>query len=82
MQCGYIWWYVGSWSSIDSSKNNQVTAFNYYVNDIITVEYDPNECKVVFRRKGSEDTHTIEFEAKDNDELYLCGLFYYNNDEI
>ena len=52
------------------------------MNDIVTVEYDPNENKVVFRRKDSEDTHTIEFEVKDNDELYLCGLFYYNNDEI
>ena len=59
-----------------------MTAFSYYVGDTITVDYDPNECKVVFRRKGTEDTHTIEFEAKENDELYLCGLFYYNNDEI
>ncbi|MCB0369876.1 MAG: hypothetical protein KDD45_10685 [Bdellovibrionales bacterium] len=40
------------------------------------------ECKVTFRRKNGDESHMIEFEAKDDDELYLCGLFYYNNDEI
>lgn len=52
---------AGSWSSIDASKNNQVTAFSYFVGDTITVDYDPTESKVVFKRKGTEDTHTIEF---------------------
>jgi hypothetical protein len=37
---------------------------------------------VTFRRKGGEESHTIEFEVKDDDELHLCSLFYYNNDEI
>ena len=59
-----------------------MSAFNYYVNDTVTVEYDPIESKVIFRRKGTEDTHTLEVEVKDNDELHLCGLFYYNNDEL
>lgn len=36
----------------------------------------------MFRKKGTEEMHTIEFEVKDDDELYLCGLFYYNNDEL
>lgn len=57
-------------------------AFSYNKGDIITVDYDPTECKLVFRKKGTEENYTIEFEAKDDDELYLCGLFYYNNDEI
>ena len=73
---------LGSWSSIDSGKNNTVNSFSYYVGDVIVVEYDPNETKVVFKKKGTEESHTIEFEAKEDDELYLCGLFYYNNDEI
>jgi len=50
----------GSWSSIDSTKNNTVNAFSYYVNDIVLVEYDPTELKVVFRKKGTEESHTIE----------------------
>jgi hypothetical protein len=45
---------LGSWSSIDSSKNNTVNSFNYYVGDTIIVEYEPNESKVVFRKKGTE----------------------------
>jgi hypothetical protein len=52
------------------------------VGDTITVDYDPIENKVTFRRKGGEESHTIEFEVKDDDELHLCSLFYYNNDEI
>jgi len=72
----------GSWSSIDSTKNNTVNSFNYAKDDTIIVEYLPEESKVVFRKKGTELIHTIEYEAKDDDELYLCGLFYYNNDEI
>lgn len=46
--------YLGSWSSIDASKNNTVNAFSYFVGDTVTVEYDPNESKVVFRKKGTE----------------------------
>lgn len=49
----------GSWSSIDSSKNNTVNSFNYAKDDIIIVEYLPDETKVVFRKKGTELTHTI-----------------------
>ena len=82
LQWWYLLSYLGSWSSIDAAKNNTVIAFNYNKGDIITVDYDPAECKLVFRKKGTEEVYTIEFEAKDDDELYLCGLFYYNNDEI
>jgi hypothetical protein len=59
-----------------------VIAFSYSKGDTITVEYDPVESKLVFRKKGTEENYTIEFESKEDDELYLCGLFYYNNDEI
>jgi hypothetical protein len=31
------------------------------------VEYLPEESKVVFYKKGTELTHTIEYEAKDDD---------------
>jgi len=44
----------GSWSSVDSTKNNVVTAFNYYKDDIILITYDPDESKVVFKKKGTE----------------------------
>lgn len=74
--------YIGSWSSIDSSKNNTVNAFSYYKNDTVCVEYLPDENKVVFSKEGTEESHTIEFEAKDDDELCLCALFYYKDDEI
>jgi hypothetical protein len=57
-----------------------VNAFNYYKGDIVTVDYDPTENKLVFRKKGTEESYTIEFEQKEDDELHLCGLFYYNND--
>lgn len=72
----------GSWSSVDASKNNVVTAFNYYKDDIILITYDPDESKVTFKKKGTEESYTLEFEQVEGDELYLCGLFYYNNDEI
>lgn len=45
---------IGSWSSVDSTKNNVVTAFNYYKDDIILITYDPDESKVVFKKKGTE----------------------------
>ena len=50
---------TGSWSSIDSSKNNVVTAFSFAKNDIIIVSYEPTESRVVFSKKGTEQTHTI-----------------------
>ena len=46
--------HLGSWSSIDAAKNNTVIAFSYAKNDIITVDYDPNETKLVFKKKGTE----------------------------
>lgn len=59
-----------------------MNSFHFAKNDIIIVSYEPDDSKIVFTKKGTEDTHTLEFENKDDDELYLCGLFYYNNDEI
>lgn len=53
--------HLGSWSSIDSAKNNTVIAFSYNKGDIITLEYDPAESKLVFRKKGTEENYTIEF---------------------
>lgn len=50
---------AGSWSSINSSKNNVVNAFNYYANDTIIVSYDPDDSKVVFKKKGTEESHTL-----------------------
>ena len=52
---------IGSWSSTDSTKNNVVTAFNYYKDDIILVTYDPDDSKIVFNKKGTQETHTLEF---------------------
>lgn len=49
-----IKFYIGSWSSIDSTKNNVVNAFSYYKDDIILVTYDPDESKIVFKKKGTE----------------------------
>jgi hypothetical protein len=46
-------YYIGSWSSINASKNNVVNAFNYYVNDTIIVSYDPEDTKIVFKKKGT-----------------------------
>ncbi len=43
----------GSWSSTDSGKNNTVTAFSYYKGDTVTVEYLPDQSKIVFRKKGT-----------------------------
>ena len=77
-----IFFDLGSWSSIDSSKNNVVTSFNFYKDDVIIVNYNPSDSTIVFKKKGTEESHTLEFENKDDDELHLCGLFYYNNDEI
>lgn len=82
MQVHFIYKIIGSWSSTNSSKNNVVNAFSYYANDIILVTYDPDELKIVFKKKGTEESHTLEYEVVEGDELHLCGLFYYNNDEI
>lgn len=59
-----------------------VTSFHFAKNDTIIVNYEPDESRVVFKKKGTDQTHTIEFENKEDDELHLCGLFYYNNDEV
>lgn len=50
---------IGSWSSIDSTKNNTVNAFSYYKDNIIVIEYQPDEKKIVFRKKDTEETHTL-----------------------
>ena len=59
----FFWFkiFLGSWSSINASKNNVVNAFNYYVGDIILVTYDPDELKLVFKKKGTEESHTLEY---------------------
>jgi len=54
LQCRYFLIYLGSWSSINASKNNVVNAFNYYANDTIIVTYDPEDSKIVFKKKGTE----------------------------
>lgn len=74
--------YSGSWSSISSTHNNVVTSFTFSKGDIIIVHYDPQKLKVTFTRKDSDDKHDIDFEAPADEELCLCGLFYYSNDEI
>jgi hypothetical protein len=43
----------GSWSSFDSTKNNVVTAFSYSKGDTILITYNPDENKIVFKRKGT-----------------------------
>lgn len=43
----------GSWSSIDSTKNNTVNSFSYYTDDTIIIEYEPSESKITFRKKGT-----------------------------
>ena len=67
---------------MDASKNNVVTSFHFAKNDIVIVSYQPDEGKVVFSKKGTTESHTIEIEQKEDDEFYLCNLFYYSNDEI
>lgn len=57
-----LWIKLGSWSSSNSGKNNVVNAFNYYANDTILVTYDPEEQKIVFNKKGTEESHTLEYE--------------------
>jgi hypothetical protein len=52
--------YLGSWSSIDSTKNNVVNSFNFAKNDIIVLNYIAEEKKIVFSKKGTEQTHTLE----------------------
>lgn len=80
---GGKWWFIiGSWSSIDANKNNVVTSFNYTKNDIIVVSYNADENNVIFTKKETGETHTLEIDSNHTDELYLCSLFYYNNDEI
>ena len=59
-----------------------MNAFSYYANDTILVSYEPEEQKIVFKKKGTEETHTLEYEPVEGDELHFCGLFYYSNDEI
>ena len=78
----FIFYFLGSWSSSNASKNNVVNAFSYYANDTILVSYEPEEQKIVFKKKGTEETHTLEYEPVEGDELHFCGLFYYSNDEI
>ncbi len=38
---------------MDSAKNNVVNAFNYNKDDTILVTYDPDESKIIFKKKGS-----------------------------
>ena len=74
--------YIGSWSTIDAGKNNVVTSFNYTKNDTVIVSYNPDASNVIFTKKETGETHTLEIDASHADDLYLCSLFYYNNDEI
>lgn len=43
----------GSWSSIDSTKNNVVNSFHFAKNDIVIVNFNPEEKKIVFSKKGT-----------------------------
>lgn len=37
---------------------------------------------MVFSKKDTDQNHTLDVEIKDDDDLHLCCLFYYSNDEI
>lgn len=50
---------IGSWSSIDSTKNNVVTSFHYAKGDIVILSYEPDDSKVVFTKKGTNESHTL-----------------------
>lgn len=69
---------------MNSTYNNVVTAFSFFKDDVIIVNYDPINSKVTFKKKDNEEanTHSIDFEVKSDDELCLCALFYYSNDEV
>lgn len=82
MEVYFSFTFIGSWSSTNTAKNNVVTAFSYYTNDIILVTYEPDEQKITFKKKGTEESYVLEYEVIEGDELCLCGLFYYSNDEI
>ncbi len=73
---------TGSWSSTSAHKNNVVTSFNFYKDDIIHVKYSPEDSMIYFQKKGTEEKHELDFEVIEDDDLHLCALFYYNNDEI
>ena len=44
-----------------------VTAFSYYKDDVILITYNPDENKIVFRKKGTEETYTLEYESVEDD---------------
>ena len=72
----------GSWSSIDSENNNVVTAFHFYKHDTVVVEFDPVHMVVKFTKKDTSETYSISFSFEEGNELHLCTLFYYANDEV
>lgn len=79
---GTIFVNTGSWSSLSSTKNNVVTSFHYTQGDTINISYEPDETKIVFSKAGTTQNYTLEYDPLDEDELHLCCLFYYPNDEI
>lgn len=59
-----------------------VNSFIFAKDDIVILSFNPEEKKIVFMKKGTQESHTLEVENKENDDLHLCCLFYYTNDEI
>ncbi len=59
-----------------------VTSFHFAKGDTIILNYNPYDKTAVFSKKGTEESHTLEIEPKEDDELHLCALFYYSNDEV
>lgn len=72
----------GSWSTLNSGHNNVVISFHFQKNDVISVNYDPINMKVVFKKKGTKESHKLDFEMLSGNELHLCALFYYSVDEV
>jgi hypothetical protein len=44
-----------------------VNSFSYYKDDIILVSYEPDELRIVFKKKGTEEQHILEYEEVEGD---------------
>ena len=62
---------AGTWSNLDSGKNNLVSAFNFTLNDTVICTYDPIEKKIFFENLKTKAKYDLRFEIVEDDPIHV-----------
>jgi hypothetical protein len=57
-------------------------SFKFTTNDVVRVTYNPRAGEINFGKKGTDETFTLDYDWRSSEDLYLCGILYYADDQV